>query len=110
MDAGKLDRRVTLQRKGAESDDGFQTVPGDWEDLADVWAQFLPLSGAERAQAGETAAFNKVRIRIRKDTSWSDLNAKDGFVLSGVEHNITSVTEPDRCWLVVEGVGRADNG
>lgn len=108
MDAGKLDRRVTLQRKGAEADDGFQTVPGDWESLADVWAQFLPMSSAERAQAGETAAYNRVRIRIRKDSSWSDLNAKDGFVLAGAEYNILGVTEPDRGWMVVEGVGRGD--
>jgi SPP1 family predicted phage head-tail adaptor len=108
MDAGKLDRRVTLQRKGVESDDGFQTVPGDWEDLADVWAQYLPMSSAERAQAGETAAFNKARIRIRKGAAWADLDAKDGFVLAAVDYNITGVTEPDRGWLVVEGVGRGD--
>jgi SPP1 family predicted phage head-tail adaptor len=112
MDAGKLDRRVTLQRKGAEVDDGIQTVPGDWADLADVWAQFLPQSAAERAQAGETAAYNKIRIRIRKDSSWSDLNAKDGFYFTAdpeTEYNISGVTEPDRGWLVVEGVGRGDS-
>lgn len=108
MDAGKLDRRVTLQRKSADADDGFQTVPGAWADLADVWAQFLPMSATERAQAGETAAYNKARIRIRKDSSWADLNAKDGFVLAGAEYNISGVTEPDRGWLVVEGVGRGD--
>jgi hypothetical protein len=54
MDAGKLDRRVTLQRQGVATDDGFQSVPGAFADLADVWAQFIPLTATERAQAGET--------------------------------------------------------
>lgn len=108
MDAGKLDRRVTLQRLGAASDDGFTTLPGAWATLATVWGQFLPLSASERAQAGETASFEKARIRIRKDSSWADLNAEDAFQLGGQTYNIVGVTEPDRGWLVVEGVVRGD--
>jgi head-tail adaptor len=109
MDAGKLDRRVTLQRKGADVDDGFQTVPGDWAILATVWAQFLPSSAAERAQAGETAAYTKARYKFRKDSAWADLNAKDGLVDGGQTFNILGVTEPDRGWLIAECIGRGDS-
>jgi SPP1 family predicted phage head-tail adaptor len=107
MDAGKLDRRVTLQRQGVATDDGFQSVPGAFADLAEVWAQFIPLTATERAQAGETQAYAQARYRIRKDTLWADLNAKDRLV-DGRTFNITAVNEPDRDWLVIECVARAD--
>lgn len=109
MDAGRLDRRVTLQRRGVDTDDGYQTAPGDWADLADIWAQFLPLSSAERAQAGETAAaFQRARYRFRKDSAWGDLNAKDGLVDGSQTFDIIGVTVPERGWMVAECVARAD--
>lgn len=109
MDAGKLDRRVTLQRAPL-IDDGFQTRP-DWdnpEDIADVWAQFLPASASERASAGETAAYRKASYKFRRDSSWADLNAKDGLVDRGQSFNILGVTEPERGWMIAECVARGD--
>jgi SPP1 family predicted phage head-tail adaptor len=108
MQAGKLDRRVTLQREGVETDDGYSTQPGAFEMLADVWARLVPLTGAERATADETAAYGKINIEIRKDSSWADLNAKDRFVLGAQTCDIVNVTEPRRGYLFVEGVARAD--
>lgn len=110
MDAGKLDRRVELQTR-SESDDGFSTTTGSWTELATVWAQFIPLSASERAQAGETASFQKARYRFRKDSAWSDLNALNGIVdnHSGQSFNILGVTEPNRGWFVAECVGRGDS-
>ena len=109
MDAGKLDRRITLQTR-SESDDGFSTAPGAWSTLATVWAQFIPLSASERAQAGETASFQKARYRFRRDSSWSDVSALNGIsdARSGQTFNILGVTEPDRGWLVAECVGRGE--
>ena len=110
MDAGKLDRRITLQTRG-EADDGFSTSPSAWTTLATIWAQFIPLSASERAQAGETAAFTKARYRFRKDSAWSDVSALNGLVdsRSGQTFNILGVNEPDRGWLVAECVGRGDS-
>jgi len=108
MDAGQLDRRVTLQRKGADTDDGFNTVPGDWADLFDVWARFIPLTGSERAQASQTEAFGKANWEIRKDSAWADLNAKDRLVENGIAYNIINVTEPRRGYLFVESIAAAD--
>ena len=76
MDAGQLDRRVTLER-ATEADDGYATSVSGWQPIASVWAKLVPISGAEMIAAGETAAFNRIRLKIRRDSQWSDLNATD---------------------------------
>ena len=108
MDAGRFDRRVTLQRRGVDTDDGFNATPGDWADLADVWARFVPLAGSERAAASQTQAYGKANWEIRKDSIWADLNAKDRLVSNGNPFNIVNVTEPERGFLFVETVSAAD--
>ena len=110
MDAGQLDRRVTLQRQSVATDDGYQTVPGAWADLASVWARFIPLTGSERAAASQTQAFGQANWEIRKDSSWADLNAKDRLLDShGRVFNIINVTEPRREFLFVETVSAGDS-
>lgn len=110
MDAGQLDRRITLQRQAVATDDGFTTLPGDFEELAVVWARFIPLTGAERAQASQTQAFGKANWEIRKDTLWADLNANDRIVDSdGRVFNILNVTFPRREWMFVESIAPSDS-
>jgi SPP1 family predicted phage head-tail adaptor len=109
MQAGQLDRRITLQRQGVAVDDGFSTVPGGWADLASVWARFIPLTGTERAAASQTQAFGKANWEIRKDSSYSDLDAKDRLLdKDGRVFAILNVTEPNRGYLFVETTGVAD--
>jgi head-tail adaptor len=118
MDASKLDRRLTLQR-GVEGDDGFSTAI-DWSsptELATVWANFIPLSGGERAAASQTQAFGKANWEIRKDSAWADLNAKDRMIdkRGSIDpddwriFDILNVTEPRRGWLFVETVSAGDS-
>jgi head-tail adaptor len=110
MDAGQLDRRVTLQR-GVETDDGFSTTL-DWSspvEIATVWARLIPLTSTERASAAQTEAFQKANWEIRKDSSWADLNAKDRLLDPDSRvFNIVNVTEPRRGYLFVESVSAAD--
>ena len=108
MDAGELDRRITLQR-ASETEDGYGTVTGDWADIATVWAKLMPMSGAERLAASENAAFANVRFKIRKSSDVSDLNAKDRLVFDSVTHNIANVRQEGRSFLVIDAVARADN-
>jgi head-tail adaptor len=109
MDAGQLDRRVTLQRQGAETDDGFSTQPGAWAELATVWARLIPLTSTERASAAQTEAFQKANWEIRKDSSWADLNANDRLLDPDSRvFNIVNVTEPRRGYLFVESVSAGD--
>ena len=107
MDAGQLDRRVTLQRI-SETDDGYGTVSSGWADLADVWAHFIPLTGAERAQASQTEAFGKANWEVREDSAWADLNAKDRLVEGAQAYNIVNVSRPKRGFLFIESVAAKD--
>lgn len=107
MDAGELDRRITLQR-ASETDDGFTTAQGDWSDLATVWAKLMPMSGAERLAASENAAFANVRFKIRKSTDVADVSSKDRLVFDSLMHNIVNVRPDGRAWLVIDAVARND--
>ena len=53
--AERLDRRVSLLRRGAGSDDGLTVVPGAWAVLATRWASIKPRMGREPVQAGTRA-------------------------------------------------------
>jgi SPP1 family predicted phage head-tail adaptor len=108
MDAGKLDRRVTLQRQGAETDNGYGPVPGAWAELAEVWAEMMPLSGAERIAAAENAAYANVRFRIRKSSTVDSLNASDRLLFDGLAHDIANVRLDGRAYIIVDATARGD--
>jgi SPP1 family predicted phage head-tail adaptor len=64
MDAGLLDRRITIER-ATETTDAVGGVTREWGPLATVWAQVLPISDGERWRAEEVAAHVTHRFRIR---------------------------------------------
>ncbi|MGR3452882.1 phage head closure protein [Pseudooceanicola sp.] len=94
--AGKLDRRITLER-GTVSDDGFNDAIGEpWSVLAEVWAQSMPLSDGERWRAGSIGATATHRFRIRYSSQVADLNPKDRLVFEGRVYDISGVKELGR--------------
>jgi SPP1 family predicted phage head-tail adaptor len=107
MDAGQLDRRITLQRK-VEADDGFTTETASWSTLATVSAKLVPISGAERVAAGEVSAFRNIRLKIRRDSLWSDLNETDRLLFEGRAYNILSVMPEGRGFFLIEAAARGD--
>jgi SPP1 family predicted phage head-tail adaptor len=114
MDAGQFDRRLRLQR-ATKADDGYTSEPTGYTNLATVWAKHIPLSGAERLEAGEVGAVRKVRYKIRRDSSWSDLNETDRFLEGssarypdGIPHNIVSVISEGRGFYLIDAVYRGD--
>lgn len=109
MDAGQFDRRIVLQR-AMTADDGFTTGISDWVEIATVWAKFIPLPGSERLAAGETAAFQRSRYKIRRDSLWSDLNAADRMLdENGKACNIDAVTSEGRGFFLIDAVARGDD-
>lgn len=111
MDAGQFDRRVTLQR-ATVADDGYSTEVTGYTNLATVWAKYIPISGAEMFAAGEVSSFNRIRLKIRRDSSWSDLNATDRLFLGddeGKPHNILSVRSEGRGFYLIDAVLRGDD-
>ena len=68
MSAGKLDRRVTVQRRQATTD-SYGQESGTWVDIATVWANVKPIGGREklRAMAYESTLTHTVMVRYRAD-------------------------------------------
>ena len=75
MQAGNLNRRITIQQKVSGVDSWGQPVD-DWKDLAKVWAWFKAptgrgtLSAEFQAESGEVSrAQYSIRIRYREDVT-----------------------------------------
>lgn len=61
----RLRHRVLLQQEVLTDDDsgGFTR---SWQDVATLWAEVLPLEGAERFVAGQVAEMAAYRVRLRR--------------------------------------------
>lgn len=67
MDAGRLDRRVTLLARQAVQEVRFGTQVVTWVAVQTVWAQVTPMlpSRAERIAEGIEIARQPIRVRMR---------------------------------------------
>lgn len=67
LDIGKMNRRITIQRKVEERDEAGYPIPSEhaWQDVASIWAERLPLRGREFFAAAAAQHENTVRYRIR---------------------------------------------
>lgn len=68
MRAGKLDRRVTIQRKTVTESGSGEPIEA-WNDLATVWAQARPNRGDERFSTMQVvgSAVTTFVVRFRAD-------------------------------------------
>ncbi len=64
MQAGRLNRRCTLQQPAAGFDELGQPIPG-WTDVATVWADIRMKSGLESIKAGAPVSVVQASVRIR---------------------------------------------
>ena len=90
MQAGRLNRRVTLQQPAAGFDELGQPIPG-WTDVATVWADIRMKSGLESIKAGASVSVVQASIRIRYRAG---VNAGMRVVHNLTAYNITAV-QPD---------------
>lgn len=65
MQAGRLDTRITIQRKTGGTDAWGAPLPEAWEDYATIWANVRHLSGTESIKAGADVSVVRASIRIR---------------------------------------------
>lgn len=96
MIAGKLDRRITIQRLGTPTDDGFTTSPGALANYAVRWASWKPSTGREGPENMGREAYASGSFHVRRDTLTADLNETDVVLFSGKVWNITSLMEIGR--------------
>lgn len=78
MNAGDLDRRVTLLRRVRGAQNGFGEASESWTDVTTVWAQKLEVRDAERVQAQAVGVAISLRLRVR----WSSATAATATTLS----------------------------
>ena len=64
MQAGRLNRRCTLQAPGTAQDELGQPIPG-WTDVATLWADIRMKSGLESIKAGAPVSVVQASIRVR---------------------------------------------
>lgn len=65
MEAGKLNRRVTVKELSDSQDAAGQPVQ-TWADVATVWAHIRHLSGVESIKADADTSVVKASVRIRR--------------------------------------------
>ena len=95
LDAGKLDRKITLQRF-TETRDEYNEPVQLWATLATRSASYEPMSDGERFRAGETAANASARFVIRWSSAVATLNPKDRLQYEGETWQIMHVKEIGR--------------
>ena len=87
MQAGRLNRRCTLQSPSQSVDELGQPIPG-WTDVATVWASIRHLSGVEAIKADAVTSTVRASIRIRYRAG---VNAGMRVVHNLTAYNITAV-------------------
>lgn len=66
LNTGKLNRRITIQKKGPSEDESGYPIPNPpWIDIMTVWASREPLRGREYFAAAAVQAETTVRYKIR---------------------------------------------
>lgn len=92
MQAGELNRRVTIQRAAITKD----AVGGEiqtWATYATFWASLTPVSADEKTRADELAAAQVNRFKVRWSSLSADVGPKDRLVYAGSTFEIVGVKE-----------------
>ena len=95
MDAGRLDRRITINR-ATTTMDGFNEPVQTWGTLATVWANVAPVNDSERLRAGETLASKQSRFTIRYSSTVATVDPRDRLTFDGQVYDINGVKEIKR--------------
>lgn len=108
MNAGDLDRRITLLRR-ASGTDAFNEASGAWATLATVWANASPVSDGERARAGETLSQMQIRFTVRWSATTSTVDPRDRLTFDGRTYDINGVKLVGRnAYLEITATARAE--
>jgi SPP1 family predicted phage head-tail adaptor len=92
MQAGKLDRRITIQQP-VETQNSFGEIVVSYTNFAEVWAEVIPLSGRELLTAGQILPEATMRINIR----WlAGINEKFRILYDNVAYDIQYIAELKR--------------
>ena len=109
MQAGKLDRKIELQRFTATTDPDSGEQVKAWAFLAYASASKMDVSDRERVASSEVAAEIGTRFQVRWTSTLADINPKDRLVFEGSTYQIVAVKEIGRrVGLEISAIARAD--
>lgn len=109
MEAGKLDRRVTLLARVVVKNgfsEGVETWPGPG---LEVWSSYEPVKDAERLRAAEVAATITARFQIRWSPDVAAVDETWRLAFDGRLFDVVAVKELGRReGLEISGAARAE--
>jgi SPP1 family predicted phage head-tail adaptor len=109
MQAGPLDRRVTLLRLRPGARDAMNAPVELWDELATVRGSKTDVSDAEKLRAAQAGATITTRFRIRWSQLAKGLTAKDRLSCEGRTYDVSGVREIGRHeGLEITGNARGD--
>lgn len=96
MNAGKLDRRITIQRQGPPIDDGYTTKPGALANYATRWASWKAANGRETFENQGNEAKAAGSLWVRYDSETKGILPTDFVSFDGRLWNILDVQHVER--------------
>jgi SPP1 family predicted phage head-tail adaptor len=117
LQAGDLNRRITLQRATVTTSTPYNEPVEVWGDLGTVAARRVDASAGEGYRAAEVGAQISTRFTVRYSSLTRTLTPKDRISFddnngNGVRlYNITGTREPigtTRQWIEIDAVASAD--
>ncbi|QDP57384.1 MAG: putative head completion protein [Prokaryotic dsDNA virus sp.] len=97
MDAGRMDRRITLERFTEVGRDAFNDPIMDWAPICPpVWASKEDIRDGERWSAQEVGAEVTTRFQVRWSSAVADFNPKDRVLFGGRVYDVVAAKEIGR--------------
>jgi SPP1 family predicted phage head-tail adaptor len=95
MIAGKLDRRIVIER-ATTTTNNFGEEVATWAPLVEVWAHVIDVSDGERWRAAEVAATVTTRFQVRWNDTTKTIGPKDRVLYEGRAYDISHTKEIQR--------------
>jgi len=111
LQAGDLDRRITIERNTQVVAGDFNEVQDAWAAIATVWAKRHDASAGEAVRAQEVGGQITTRFTIRYSILAATIDVKDRIQFGDRSFNITAVREPTGTrnqWIEIDAVARSD--
>lgn len=96
MNIGKLRYRIAIQEPGSNQDD-YGNIVDDWQDVATIWADIVPVSGREYFGANQQNSETSYKIYIRY---LDGITAKMRILHDGVVYEILAVLADKRAGYI----------
>lgn len=91
--AGRLDRRITIDRLTEGLQNGYGEAAETWATLATVWAMRADVSDGEKVTTGQRSSALLTRFTIRSSETTRTINTSDRISYESATWNILGVKQ-----------------